>query len=127
MQGLDTNILVRWLVRDDPIQAGRVERLLQSGDSFLVPVTVLIELEWVLRSRYGVPKERFVELLGNLLEVPVLKLQHEAAIERALQNYSTLNVDFSDCVHLGMCAESECLPFLTFDKAATRLVGAEFT
>ena len=126
MQGLDTNILVRWLVRDDPVQAGRVERLLQSGDSFLVPVTVLIELEWVLRSRYGVPKERFVELLGNLLEVPVLKLQHEAAIERALQNYSTLNVDFSDCVHLEICAESECLPLLTFDKAATRLVGAEF-
>lgn len=126
MKGLDTNLLVRWLVRDAPVQASRVERLLESGDSFFVPVTVLIELEWVLRSRYQVPKERFVGLLGNLLEVSVLKLQHEAAIERALQNYATLNVDFSDCVHLGICSESGCLPFLTFDKGATRLTGAEY-
>ncbi len=53
MAGLDTNVLVRWLVADDPLQTAQARALLQSGrrgsKPFFVPSTVLLELEWVLR------------------------------------------------------------------------------
>ena len=60
MASLDTNVLVRWLVADDPAQTAQVDALLEaaqaSATQFFVPVTVLLELEWVLRSRYRMDK-----------------------------------------------------------------------
>jgi predicted nucleic-acid-binding protein len=51
MRAIDTNILVRALVRDDAVQSAKAEALLQGDEQLYVPVTVILELEWVLRSR----------------------------------------------------------------------------
>lgn len=129
MPALDTNVLVRWLVQDDEAQAERVEALFRTSianrRALFVPCTVILELEWVLRSRYGYPKAAVVRGLDSLLEAKDLEIQSEAAIERALYLYRQSSADFADCVHLGLSAATERLPLLTFDERASRLSGAE--
>lgn len=129
MPALDTNVLVRWLVQDDETQAEQVEALLRSSIAnrrpLFVPCTVILELEWVLRSRYGYAKAAVVQGLDSLLEAKELEIQFEAAIERALYLYRQSRADFADCVHVGLSAASERLPFVTFDERASRLSGAE--
>lgn len=129
MPALDTNLLVRWLVQDDETQADQVEALFRSSIAsrrpLFVPCTVVLELEWVLRSRYGYPKAAVVQGLDSLLEARELDVQFEAAIERALYLYRQSSVEFADCVHVGLSAAAEHLPFLTFDERASRLSGAE--
>ena len=67
---LDTNILVRWIVRDDDLQTLIVAKLLakhiNQHSSLFVPITVALELEWVLRSRYKFKKPEVLSILGNL-------------------------------------------------------------
>ena len=86
MAGLDTNVLVRWLVADDDVQVARVQALLESGRStgrsFFVPTTVLLELEWVLRSRYRLDKPAILSALNALLETQEFDIQAEAALEQ---------------------------------------------
>lgn len=129
MPALDTNILVRWLVHDDDAQSARIETLLRSSIAgrrpLFVPCTVILELEWVLRSRYRYPKEVVVQGLDSLLEARELEIQFEPAIERALYLYREGSADFADCVHLGLAAASDRLPLVTFDEKASRISGAQ--
>ncbi|MBP6514252.1 MAG: type II toxin-antitoxin system VapC family toxin [Steroidobacteraceae bacterium] len=126
---LDTNLLVRLLVDDDQTQALAVQELIRrnasTGNSLFVPVTVVLELEWVLRSRYGYSRETLLSAFSALLETRELEFQDEATIEEALNLYRRGHNDFADCLHLGSSATRGKLPFLTFDRAAARLPGAE--
>ena len=128
MRSLDTNILVRWLVKDDVRQAAKVRDMLQStiesGERLFIPVTVALELEWVLRSRYSMPKPSIIKALVSLLETSEVVFQFELAIERAVNHYRRGNADFADCLHLGLCSAENNLPLVTFDKKAARLDGA---
>lgn len=131
MAGLDTNVLVRWLVADDDAQTARVQALLESGRSagkaFFVPTTVLLELEWVLRSRYGLDKPALLLALNALLETQELDIQAEPALERALHLYRQGRAEFADCLHAGLCAAAGQAPLLTFDAVAARLPQVELT
>lgn len=128
MPALDTNVLVRWLVQDDETQAEQVEAMLRSAianrRTLFVPCTVILELEWVLRSRYGYTKAAVVQGLDSLLEAEELDIQFESAIERALYLYRQSRANFADCLHVGLSAATERLPFVTFDERASRLAGA---
>ena len=88
MPGLDTNVLVRWLVRDDERQSNRALSLFESArtDAFtlFVPVTVTLELEWVLRSRYKFDKTTVMGAFTALLETREIEFQDEAALELSL-------------------------------------------
>jgi predicted nucleic-acid-binding protein len=125
MAGLDTNVLVRWLVADDDEQTGRAkalfEAVLASGSPLFVPTTVLLELEWVLRSRYRLDKATVLQGFNALLETKELELQAEAAIEHALHLYRQGTAEFADCLHAGLCTASGQGPLLTFDVKAARL------
>jgi predicted nucleic-acid-binding protein len=85
---LDTNVLVRLLVGDDLRQAGQAEALAresaEAGESLFVPLTVTLELEWVLRSRYRFPKDAVLATLVNMLETREIEFQDEGSVERAL-------------------------------------------
>jgi len=126
---LDTNVLVRLLVGDDLRQAARVEALArdctQTGESLFVPLSVVLELEWVLRSRYRFPKEAVLAALVSLLETREIAFQEEATVERALFFYRSRTADFAECLHLGCALTHDQLPLLTFDQQAARLEGAE--
>ena len=91
MPGLDTNVLVRWLVADDDDQTQRAQKLFKSAVSrqatLFVPSTVMLELEWVLRSRYRFDKNTVLQAFNALLETQELEFQAEDAFERALHAY----------------------------------------
>ena len=128
MAALDTNILVRYLVQDDAEQFSKAQQLiaqsLANGETLFVPVTVLIELEWVLRSRYALPKPVLLSTIASLLSAAELAIDQESAIEAALIAYQGGNADFSDCVHTALAHLAGQSPLWTLDVKAARLEGA---
>ena len=129
MAGLDTNVLVRWLVDDDVAQSAlAAERFLIAASQqqrLFVPVTVTLELEGVLRSRYRFGKTDIQRALTALLETRELLFQSEDAIERALHAWRDGSADFADCLHAGLCSAAGHAPLLSFDVRAARQAGAE--
>lgn len=129
MPGLDTNVLVRWLVADDDKQTARAQELFESARAnrtmLFVPSTVLLELEWVLRSRYQFDKATVRGTFNALLETQELEFQVEAALERALHSYRQGAAEFADCLHAGLCGAADRAPLLSFDKTASRLPDVE--
>lgn len=129
MAALDTNVLVRWLVDDDAGQSAIVDGLLVLAagkeDRLFVSVTVVLETEWVLRSRYRFDKPSVIAALDALLGVAELEFQTEPVLEQALWLFKQLSsADFADCLHLALATEAGRGPFLTFDQRASRLDGA---
>jgi predicted nucleic-acid-binding protein len=126
---LDTNVLVRLLVGDDTRQGAQAEALARrsadTGEPLFVPLTVTLELEWVLRSRYEFKKEAVLATLVKLLETRELEFQDEPSVERALFYYRSTNADFAECLHLGCATSHGRLPFVTFDRRAAKLEGAD--
>lgn len=128
MAALDTNVIVRFLVRDDEAQFAAAERLIRrcvsAGEPLFLPITVAPELEWVLRSNYGLAKDQVVRLLSGLLATVELSFESESALEMALRNWVDGNADFSDCVHAALAVQAAQVPLWTFDKATARLADA---
>lgn len=129
MPALDTNVLVRYVVQDDSAQLAAakclISRLVTEGRSLFVPVTVALELEWVLRSSYGYAKADVVEVLAGLLSAAELVFESERAMEVALQLYREGSADFADCLHIALAAQAGKQPLWTFDKGAAKVAGAE--
>lgn len=129
MPALDTNVLVRWLTNDEPEQAAAAGQLFDaaqaSGERLWVAVTVMLELEWVLRSRYGFDRAAVTSALNGLLGTSDLDCQHEAALEVALWRFKQAgSPDFADCLHVALAAQAQADPLWTFDERAARLPGA---
>src|SRR5438093_9590715 len=85
MLGIDTNVLVRFLVRDHETQFERARRLIQrqvaAGEDVFVGLLVLLETEWVLRSRYKLQKPQIMATISGLLDATEIRFEDEAAIE----------------------------------------------
>lgn len=129
MAALDTNVLVRWLTNDDAAQCAEVAALFQrteeAGDRLCIPATVVLELEWVLRSRYRFSLEAIGSALEALLAVPHLAILDEAAVAQAVWLFQQEGApDFADCLHVSMAFQAGQAPLLTFDTKASRLDGA---
>jgi predicted nucleic-acid-binding protein len=128
MPALDTNVLVRYLVHDDAAQAAAARRLIRrlvgEGQTLFVPVTVVLELEWVLRSSFGYAKDEATEILSNLFSAGDLTFESERALEVALHLYRDGSADFADCLHVALAAQAGELPLWTFDKRAGKVDGA---
>lgn len=130
MAALDTNVLVRWLTNDDAKQSRAAERLFaqaaaEGGERLFVPVTVMLELEWVLRSRYGFHRTDVTAALDGLLNAMELEVDNEPAVEQALWRYKQAGApDFADCLHVALADAADQEPMWTFDERAARLGGA---
>lgn len=129
MPALDTNVLVRYLVQDDPAQLAAARRLIQrcvtQGMMLFVPVTVVLEFEWVLRSNFGFPKDDVLLTLSGLFSAAELTFESERALEVALQLFRKGSADFADCLHVALAAQAGEQPLWTFDKAAAKVSGAQ--
>lgn len=124
MAGLDTNVLVRYLVQDDVEQLTIAQHLITKTSSRLqVPITVILELEWVLRSRYKYNKATIIDTFTQLLAMDKLQIQHENAVEIAILLYLDNKADFADCLHSAILQMNGDLPMYTFDKNASELDG----
>lgn len=129
MPALDTNVLIRWLTDDDARQSAAISELLASAakkdQRLFITVTVVMEIEWVLRSRYRFDRPSVTAALDALLNVAELEFQSEPALEQALWLFKQAgSPDFSDCLHLALASQAGPRPFLTFDERAARLEGA---
>ena len=111
MRAVDTNVLVRYYLRDDAAQARIADRILSSGDVF-VPKTVMLELEWVLRSVAGQPANKVMHCLGHLIALPGITIEDHDEVEAALRDRRR-GIDFADALHLA--ASHACSELLTFD------------
>ena len=121
MIALDTNILVRLLTADDAGQARRAKALLLEKRDYWIPVTVLLELGWVLQSQ-GWARAHLAQTLRDLLTTANIKPQHPEAVYRALQWYGQ-GVDLADALHVALSAPAS--EFLSFDKPLQKK-AAEF-
>ena len=128
MAGLDTNVLVRYLVADDTAQLAAVTKLikaaLRAGETLYVPITVMLELEWVLRSNYKLPKAEVTANLSALLSAAELSFENEPALEIAQALYKKAAADFADCVHIALAHIAGESPLWTFDKVAAKVDGS---
>ena len=128
MIALDTNVLARAIASeidaDAPTknQRKRAQGLLSSGRQLFVPITVIEELEWVLRGAYGMPPVEIAALFEDMLAVENLNVDRAAAVGQALAWYRQ-GLDFSDALHLAH--SGLCTGLATFDtrfaKTARRL------
>lgn len=129
MPALDTNVLVRYVVQDDTAQLAAAKRLigrcLAEGLSIFVPVTVVLELEWVLRASFGYGKDDVLQVLSNLFSAAELTFESERALEVALQLYREGSADFADCLHVALTTQAGEQPLWTFDKGAAKVSGAQ--
>ncbi len=119
MKAADTNIVVRLIIGDDPAQRQVAERLVIDG--VFVPVTVLLETEWVLRSRYRLPRDLIATSLGDLLDAPGIHLTDEPQMRWAIARYAA-GADFADMIHL--CVSHGRDAFVTFDTDLARAAGS---
>jgi predicted nucleic-acid-binding protein len=123
---LDTNVLVRLLTGDDTRQAARARALVEkSAEPLFVPLTVALELEWVLRARYACSRDTVILTFVRLLETRELDFQEEASVERAIFLYRSTNADLGECLHAATAITHERAPLKTFDRKAARLEGVE--
>ena len=117
MISLDTNVLARFYV-DDPsdIESAKqrpiAHRILTESPQVFVPLTVILELEWVLRAFYGFAAKDFVRVVEHLLGLPIVSVEEWARISDALVWHSE-GLDFADSLHL--LASSHCTEFMSFD------------
>ena len=112
MIALDTNLLARLLLRDDAAQFKKVTTLFETGEIFTAPVTVMLELVWVLESR-DITSAQIAAGLTALINLPNLKAERTDALREALRGYRG-GMGFADALHLALSAGQK--KFMTFDK-----------
>lgn len=127
MHGIDTNVLVRYLVQDDPAQARAASRFVKSActaehPGFLNRI-VLCETVWVLESAYGYPREQIAGVLDRILRTTQLRVEDPAETWSALALYRKGNADFADALLLRTNEREGCEETVTFDRRAARLSG----
>ena len=127
MLGLDTNVLVRFLVQDDQAQFERAHKLIgresRSGDAVLISLLVLLETEWVLRSRYGLSKSEIIAAFSGLLDSVELRIEDEPTVEAALFTWKDSLAEFADCLIGARHRALGCRATASFDANAAKLQG----
>jgi predicted nucleic-acid-binding protein len=102
MMGLDTNLLVRYLTRDDPGQYAKVTALvdaaIEHGDRFVINTAVLCELVWVLRTVYEYSREEIARALDHILATAQFDIERADEARQALRDYQSTKADFSDAL-----------------------------
>ena len=121
MRALDTNVLVRALVQDDAAQGRRALACLSAQPVF-IPVTVILELEWVLRSRYGYSSKALADALEKLATLENAVVGEQVAVVAAARKMRQ-GWDFADALHHALAAG--CEDFATFDTALSRRAGRD--
>jgi predicted nucleic-acid-binding protein len=117
MLAVDTNVIVRYLTRDDAAQFAKADALVKNNDVY-VCTTVLLETEWVLRRGYSFSRAEILKALVAFAGLPRVALEDPALAARAL-DWMSRGMDFADALHLAKA--DECEAFVSFDRRLARL------
>lgn len=125
MIGLDTNVVLRILVGDDPAQVSAVRKLLASQQrtvgAFLINHVVLAESAWALKGAYKMDRQDIARGIAGLLETPAFALEEPKVVAIALKHYKESTVDFADCLIAAKNVAGGCEHTATFDKKMRKL------
>jgi predicted nucleic-acid-binding protein len=128
MIGLDTNILVRYFIKDDPEQTRLAVNLIYSlspTEPGWIGLAIFMELDWVMNNVLKVKKDRVVEIFDILLASQELVVENAETVQEALHLYRSRNTDFADCLIAASAKAAGCSRTLTFDHRAARDAGME--
>lgn len=126
MKGLDTNVLVRYIMQDDIRQAESATRVIEArtdDDPGYISLVVLVELVWVLVSAYRLDKTQIAEVLTRLLQIREIVVERADDAGRAVTMFMREPADFADCLIAAVARTSGCDVTLTFDRKAAKLAG----
>jgi predicted nucleic-acid-binding protein len=127
MIGLDTNVLARLFVDDDPVQARLARQFVAdrctSDDPGFVDRVALCELVWVLSSVHGYRRAEIARVIEELLASRDMKLEDDGIVRTALRVFATSNVDFADVLIERANRARGCSATATFDRKAAKLDG----
>lgn len=120
MIGIDTNVLVRYLTQDDPVQAGKVDAFvataIEEGSRLHVDDIVLCEMVWVLRAAYRLTKPTIAEALDKVLSTAIFSFGDREVLRGALSDYLAGPGDFSDYLIARRNTRAGCEHTVTFDR-----------
>jgi len=125
MIGIDSNVLVRYLVRDEPVQTAIVDRFLETELSERQPgyisLVVLAETLWVLKRIYRLAPHDLAETVRDLLDIGRLQVEQRSAVARALTRMGQRPGDWVDALILEIAEAAGCERTVTFDRGAAKL------
>ncbi|MGE0460645.1 MAG: PIN domain-containing protein [Vicinamibacterales bacterium] len=125
MTGLDTNVLVRYLVQDDPAQAraaaAAIEGAASRGEGLFLAAVTLCELVWVLESAYARPRAAIAAALEQIARTGDFTLEHADHVRGAIAAYKTTSADFADALVGRINEAAGCEHTVTFDRGLRRL------
>lgn len=128
MIGLDTNVLVRYVMQDDPRQSPRATRLIDSltpeAPGF-VSLVVLVELVWVLKSNYSLDRSQVATVLETLLRGKEVVIDRAEIVGQALQRFASTGADLADALIERLAAAAGCQATFTFDAGAVKSAGMQ--
>jgi len=129
MIGLDTNILVRYLTQDDPLQSRKateiIERRLSEENPGFVSIVVMVETVWVLDRAYRLAAHEIAAAVERMLQADALVVENEQVVFLAMIALKKGQGSFADAVIAALGARANCSCTLTFDQKALRLLGFE--
>lgn len=128
MIGLDTNVLLRFYLKDDPVHSPRAQHVINSlsaASPGWVGLTSVLELAWVMRRRKGAGREEIASVLEQLLTQDVIVVEQSVVVARAVQRFRSTKADFADCLVAESARAAGCERTVTFDETAARDLGME--
>ena len=127
MVALDTNVLIRFIVKDDIVQyrlaAGLIYDAKACGQRVLATMLVVLESEWVLRSAYRYSKSQILSVLNNLIYAGDISMENYPVLEVALDLWEASNAHFANCFIVAHSRALGCSTIFTFDKRASKLAN----
>ena len=124
MKGIDTNILIRFLVGDDEVQAKKVYTIFKKAElnktELFVPLLVMVEFIWVLESIYEITRTDILDAINELLLMPILNFEHQSALQQFSISGRGSKYDLSDLLIAHSASEQGCESVITFDKKASK-------
>jgi predicted nucleic-acid-binding protein len=126
MIGLDTNVLVRYIMQDDAKQASKATKLIEgltAQEPGFITLVSVVELVWVLSSSYDLTRDQVVQALDVILRSKQLVVDQAEHVVRALRAYGAGNADFADCLIERTAVAAGCAKTMTFDVAAAKTAG----
>lgn len=127
MTGLDTNVLVRYIVQDDAEQSLAATALIeggeQTGETFFINQIVLCEVVWVVKRCYSAGRDEIGRLVEQILRTASFRVQRSAEAWSALNLYRKTPADFADCLIACTNRAADCTETATFDRQAAQTDG----
>lgn len=124
MKAIDTNILIRFLVGDNELQAKIVYSIFKKAESekreLFVPLLVILEMIWVLESVYDISRTEILDAIRDLLLMPIFKFDQQPALQQLVHVAQGNTYDLSDLLIAHSAKVNGCEAVITFDKKASK-------